>query len=101
MAELRKVLPDDAGPLHTTKDWIVLDSEQIAVDVIDFDKELTSGTDMALDRAIELYTGAFLEGCNPHSDSFDEWLETYRNDYSIRASAALDASVVRKPCLAR
>ena len=48
LAELRKVLPDDAGPLHTTKDWIVLDSEQIAVDVIDFDKELTSGTDMAL-----------------------------------------------------
>ena len=90
LAELRKVLPDDAGPLHTTKDWIVLDSEQIAVDVIDFDKELTSGTDMALDRAIELYTGAFLEGCNPHSDSFDEWLETYRNDYSIRASAALE-----------
>ena len=64
---------------------MLLDSEQLDVDVMNFDQSLANGDDASLDHAIELYTGAFLEGCNPHSDSFDEWLETYRNDYSIRA----------------
>jgi DNA-binding SARP family transcriptional activator len=90
LGELRKVLPDDAGPLHTTKDWILLDSGQLDVDVLDFDKALANSDDASLDRAIELYTGEFVEGCNPHSDSFDEWLSTYRNDYSVRASAAIE-----------
>jgi len=90
LADLRKVIPDDNGPLHTTKDWIMLDSGQIDVDVHIFNACLAAGDEAALDQAIDAYKGEFLEGCNPHSDSFDEWLATYRADFSVRASAAIE-----------
>lgn len=89
LGELRKVMPDDEGPLHATKEWILLDSGQIEVDAQLFNACLAGGDDTALDQAIELYKGEFLEGCNPHSDSFDEWLSGYRADFNVRASAAI------------
>lgn len=90
LGELRKVIPEDAGPLHATKEWIALDSTQIDVDVHAFNACLNRGDEEALEQAIELYKGEFLEGCNPHSDSFDEWLSTYRADFNVRVSAAIE-----------
>lgn len=90
LAELRKVFPDDKGPLHSTKEWITLDSQQVEVDIHRFNHLMTRTDTDALDQAIELYKGEFLEGCNPHSDSFDEWLSTYRADFSIRTASALE-----------
>lgn len=90
LAELRKVFPDDSGPLHTTKEWIALDSQQIEVDIHRFNSLMLQADTQALDQAIELYKGEFLEGCNPHSDSFDEWLSSYRTDFSIRTASVLE-----------
>jgi DNA-binding SARP family transcriptional activator len=90
LGELRKIMPDDTGPLHATKDWLLLDSQQMDVDVVRFNAALARGDDASLDEVIELYKGEFLEGCNPHSDSFDEWLASYRNNYSVRASNAIE-----------
>ncbi len=90
LAELRKVLVDDTGPLSATKEWILLDSKQIDVDIQQFNACIAQGDSKALEQAIDLYKGEFLEGCNPHSDSFDEWLAVYRTDFSIKAAAILE-----------
>ena len=90
LGDLRKIMPGDAEPLCTTKDWILLDSKQIAIDVVEFERVLVQADTAALDQAIELYKGEFLEGCNPNSDSFDEWLSISRSRYSVLASNALE-----------
>ena len=90
LGDLRKIMPGDAEPLCTTKDWILLDSKQIAIDVVEFERALVQADTVALDQAIELYKGEFLEGCNPNSDSFDEWLSISRSRYSVLASNALE-----------
>lgn len=89
LVELHRCLPEDNGALCSTRDWLRLDSQLVMIDAQGFNTALTQGSDAALDRAIELYQGELLEGCNPRSDMFSDWLETYRNDYSLRASTTL------------
>ena len=88
---LRKVMPDKEGPLQTTKDWIMLESQLISIDALKFDAVLSAANrdNHSLDMAIALYKGQFLEGCNPHTDMFEEWLANYQSNYSERAAAAM------------
>ncbi|MCK5813071.1 MAG: hypothetical protein KAH03_02390 [Cocleimonas sp.] len=87
---LRKVLPVDATLLQATKDWILLDGNHIQVDVQCFNQSLAKADSKSLEDAIQLYRGSLLEGCNPGSDSFDDWLFTYRNNYNALASSAVE-----------
>jgi DNA-binding SARP family transcriptional activator len=90
LSSLRKILPADSSFLQATKDWIMLDSNQIQLDVQRFDKALKIADAESLDEAIQLYQGALLEGCNPKSDSFDDWLFNYRNNYQELAISAIN-----------
>lgn len=90
LSSLRKILPSDAKLLQTTKDWILLDGNQIKLDVQHFNQALKRADLESLDKAITLYQGTLLEGCNPKSDSFDDWLFDYRNNYRELAISALD-----------
>lgn len=91
LSDLRKTLPKPV--LHTAKDWVLLDSEQIQIDALCFNKALKEGSDSALDHAIQLYQGELLEGCNPRSDAFDDWLYTYRSHYNERVVIALEQRI--------
>ena len=90
LSSLRKILPVDSKLLQTTKDWILLDGNQIQIDVRHFDQALKTADAESLDKAINLYQGTLLEGCNPKSDSFDDWLFNYRNNYRELAISAID-----------
>lgn len=89
LVELHRILPEDSSTLSATRDWLLLDSQRVAIDVQAFNTALAQGDDAALDQAIELYQGELLEGCNPRSDLFSDWLENYRTDYSLRAATIL------------
>lgn len=93
LADLRKIIPVESEVLNTSKDFISLNSTHIEIDVQNFLKALSRGDSESLDYAIELYSGEFLEGCNPHSDMFEEWGMVYRNDFNERATVAIDLSL--------
>ncbi len=95
LADLRKIMPNTEGPLCTTKDWICLNSQMITIDALVFDQALIDGDEKSLDIANEVYKGEFLEGCNPHTDMFDEWLSGYRCDYSERAAAMMNQRMLQ------
>jgi DNA-binding SARP family transcriptional activator len=95
LADLRKIMPDPQGPLCTTKDWISLNSKMIIIDALVFDQAVSNGDEKSLDYANEIYKGEFLEGCNPHTDMFDEWLAGYRSDYSERAAAMMNQRMLQ------
>ncbi|MCK5918401.1 MAG: hypothetical protein KAG34_08240 [Cocleimonas sp.] len=90
LTSLRKILPSDSELLQTSKDWIMLDESQIQLDVQRFDQALKMADAVSLDKAITLYKGTLLEGCNPKSDNFDDWLFHYRNTYRELAISAID-----------
>ena len=90
LADLRKILPANSTLLHTTKDWILLDSKQIEVDALRFNQDLKENSKQSIDHAIRLYKGELLEGCNPRSDTFEDWLFDYRSNYSERAATIID-----------
>ena len=89
LADLRKIIPPNSVLLQSTKDWILLDSEQIEVDALNFDKDLIKNNSSSLDHAIKLYQGELLEGCNPRSDTFEDWLFNFRGSYSERAATII------------
>ena len=89
LASLRKVMPDTAGPLRSSKNWVLLDSRMIEVDALEFDAAISSVSQKMLDKAINLYQGEFLAGCNPRADLFDEWLLDYRHHYQARVTASM------------
>lgn len=89
LVELHRVMPEDTGAVCATRDWLLLDSQLLDIDTQAFNAALAQGDEEALDHAIELYQGELLEGCNPRSDMFNDWLENYRNDYSLKAATTL------------
>lgn len=90
LSSLRKILPSEVMLLQTTKDWILLDTTQIKVDVHLFEQEIKKSVPASFDKAIALYRGNLLEGCNPSSDSFDDWLFGYRNNYRELAVSTIE-----------
>ncbi len=96
LAGLRKIFPVELGLLNASKEFISLNSELMAIDVREFIALLDKGDADSLDQAIELYSGEFLEGCNPHSDMFNEWGLTYRHDFSERAAVAIETRLSQR-----
>lgn len=90
LTELRKILPTESTVLQSTKDWILLDSREIEIDALNFDRDLVKNDNQSFDHAIKLYQGELLEGCNPRSDTFEDWLLAYRSNYSERAATIIN-----------
>lgn len=89
LVDLHRYLPEELGVLRATRDWLLLDSTLMTIDVQTFNVALTQDDEAAHDQAINLYQGELLEGCNPRSDMFSDWLEPYRNEYSLRIATLL------------
>jgi DNA-binding SARP family transcriptional activator/tetratricopeptide (TPR) repeat protein len=69
-----------------------LNLDRIEVDTIEFDDAL-EGNDF--DRAIQLYTGPFLEGFFlPRAPEFERWVETQRAALALDYSRALERAAV-------
>lgn len=90
LSGLRKALGDHAGALATSHDQVMLRSGHIQVDALRFEA-LLSGEHAGetLKEAVSLYGGNFLEGFNPRSNSFEDWLMTQRSHYRECAVGAM------------
>jgi predicted ATPase/DNA-binding SARP family transcriptional activator len=83
LADLRRALGGAAWRMHApTPRTLALDAVGAEVDVLAFDRELAQGDPAALERALELYRGALLEGCR------EEWVLPERE---VRRQAYLGA----------
>lgn len=81
----RKILVEDG-------DFLSLDPELVQVDVADFEKNLGTGTEDSLVKAVALYRGDFLEGFELDEERFDQWVIAERDRLhraALRAHAQL------------
>jgi DNA-binding SARP family transcriptional activator/tetratricopeptide (TPR) repeat protein len=65
--------------LNLKDDTVALDPGSVEVDVFEFQRLVTEGTPSALETAMELYRGEFLEGVDPEAPAFEEWLLAERD----------------------
>ncbi len=88
---LRKILADDSSEaLATHQEHIILNPGYIDVDILQFEALLAANPSTDdLSRAVALCRGEFLEGFNPRSNTYEEWLMTQRSHYRERAVAAM------------
>ena len=64
LTDLRQALGPQACLLRTpTVHTLRLDLEGVNADVVEFDSAVVEGTEEAMQRAVDLYRGPFLEGC--------------------------------------
>ena len=90
LSRLRKALPAVSRDLIASrKDSLWLNAEALEVDVLRFRQELRSATPEALERAVALYRGAFLDGLEDCDEAFDAWLRAEREDLAEAYRQAL------------
>jgi DNA-binding SARP family transcriptional activator len=70
-------------------DTLWIDSASINVDVFEFEQLCEEGTPRALQRAVKLYSGEFLEDFTLDQSAFEEWLELERTRLRERAIEAM------------
>ncbi len=82
LSSLRKelaVISPDRKILVEEGDFLSLDPMLVSVDAADFEKLLASGSDEALEQAVKLYRGDFLEGFELDEERFDQWVLAERD----------------------
>jgi predicted ATPase len=83
---LRKALGSEAGRIQSpTRDTLILALEDIDVDVFRFDQAIRAGDTKSLRAAVDLHTGALLEGC------YEEWALPERETRAWQCLDALEA----------
>jgi predicted ATPase/DNA-binding SARP family transcriptional activator len=83
LSELRRALGEQGARLHSPdRQTLLLELADAAVDVLRFDAAITSGSLADLERAVGLYGGSLLEGCN------EEWVPQER---AVREQNCLQA----------
>jgi len=86
LTSLRKALPGVMPEiLAVDGEDLVVTPAAIAVDVMQFDRLVKEGDRDALEQAVALYQGEFLEGFNPRAVGFEDWLMGERNRLRERA----------------
>jgi len=90
LSGLRKALGEHAVALETDQENVLLKSGPIQVDATQF-AALTRGdrSSDALRESAALYGGEFLEGFNPRSNTYEEWLMTQRSHFREQAVNAM------------
>lgn len=74
LAELRRSLGASGAPLlRTDGDAVTLDGRRLESDIVRFRALRAEGGRAALEAAVALYRGAFLEDLDPREEAFDEW----------------------------
>src|SRR5580765_5419150 len=87
---LRRALADaDPPPLRIEGQTLALNSDEVEVDVVTFERRVAEGTPEALERAAELYRGDLLLGFTVNEPLFEEWLVAERERLREMALAAL------------
>lgn len=92
LVSLRRALPEADQVIRTDGDTIRLTDAAIEVDVLVFEGLVKSGKMASLEQAVALYRGELLEGLNPRSLAFEDWLTVERSrlwEYATQALAAL------------
>lgn len=74
---------------------VKLDETCVTVDAVDFCRLLEEGTSPAIDKAIDLYRGDFLEGIEIPDAGFEEWLLLERQRLRHLATEAMTAALLR------
>jgi DNA-binding SARP family transcriptional activator len=92
LASLRRSLPPAEPPI------LIGDAETLAVrpgaidvDVLEFERLAATEAPEALARAAELYRGELLEGFNPRSAAFEDWLMHEQSRLRERALGVMEA----------
>ncbi len=91
LASLRKLFPDDQFPLVTDSASITFKSGVIEVDVTEFERFVALGNRAALEEAVTLYKGDFLEGFNSKTNTFEDWMMGERSRLRESALEAMSA----------
>ena len=89
LSGLRKALGGEASALVSDQENVCLQSKAIEVDALQFDRLLKQDSNNTLEQAVELSRGEFLEGFNPRSETYEEWLLVQRSHYRERALSAM------------
>jgi len=75
LADLRRALPESDPPLLLAgDDQITLCANGIEVDALRFEALLADNCTASLEQALGLYQGELLEGFNPRSSGYEDWL---------------------------
>jgi DNA-binding SARP family transcriptional activator len=93
---LRKVFPRSMHVIMADDDALTIPLQAVDVDVLDFERPLEAGTPEALEQAVALYPGELLEGFNPGSSGFEDWLMERRGRLRERAIAAVETLLARQ-----
>lgn len=95
LSSLRKELSQlspDRKILVEEGDFLSLDPALVRIDVAEFEKQLATGNEAALAKAVSLYRGDFLEGFELDEERFDQWVIAERDRLhraSLRAHSQL------------
>lgn len=73
---------------------LLLDPGEAECDVHGFEALLADGSPAALERAMVLWQGDFLEGFDAHAPAFEDWLLVERQNLRLQAVRALDRLLV-------
>ena len=79
LSRLRRALPIDV--LRSEAGGISLATDALVVDIDLFHQQTAAATPEALEQAVELYKGAFLDGLETGEDGFDDWLLAERRQF--------------------
>jgi len=89
--ELAQISPD-RKILVEEGDFLSLDPDLVHVDVAEFERQLGTGGETGLNKAVALYRGDFLEGFELDEERFDQWVIAERDRLhraSLRAHSQL------------
>src|SRR5690606_30727769 len=91
----RSLAGEGEGPLVSDRHSVMLDPRRVTVDVAEFCRLLAQDSEEAVDGAIELYRGDFLEGVEVADAGFEEWLLMERQRLRQLATEAMTGALQR------
>jgi TolB-like protein/Flp pilus assembly protein TadD len=90
LSELRRALGSEyADALGSSAETVELDGARIECDVVRFEALLARGDRAALEEAVALHRGPFMEDLELREDAFDEWLMRERRRLEARSLSGL------------
>jgi DNA-binding SARP family transcriptional activator/Tfp pilus assembly protein PilF len=93
LSSLRKTLGPQADLLESDSDAVAIQRDRLEIDALEFEKLAISASQADLERAADLYQGAFLEGFSLKEEGFEEWLTFTRQQYNELAMQLFERMV--------
>jgi TolB-like protein/Flp pilus assembly protein TadD len=82
LSSLRKALGEQANLLESDAESVGVQRDRFKIDALEFEVLANSASQTDLERAAEMYQGAFLEGFSLKEEDFEEWLTFTRQQYN-------------------